>query len=186
MRAYNINDYVLFWPGVVVAVVVAALASGWMAGAMRRPRPVAFGLAFSVGVIIAATLTPGRDALLFGIPGSGRCDLSDMALPTIVDLRTFNDTSLNVLLFLPLGLTVGYAEASRRTLALALASLAFPPAIEAIQLVVTPLGRSCQSVDVVDNLTGLVAGLALAGLASAIARLARGGETAGDLSEPGS
>ena len=41
-------------------------------------------------------------------------------------------------------------------------SLAFPPAIEAIQLVVTPLGRSVQSVDVVDNLTGLVVGLATA------------------------
>lgn len=168
---FNLNDYVLFWPGVGVALVVAAMAATRLARAMNRPWLVAFGLTFSVGAIVAATLTPGRDALLFGIPGSGRCDLSDMGLPTIADLRTFNDTSLNVLLFVPLGLSVVLAGRSRRTVALVAASLAFPFAIEAIQLALTPLGRTCQSVDVVDNLTGLVLGIGLGILLGAASRL---------------
>ena len=46
-----------------------------------------------------------------------------------------------------------------------------PFLIEAVQLVATPLGRVCQSGDVVDNLTGLVIGLVAA---AAYLRLRRG------------
>ena len=183
--ALNLRDYIWFWPGVAVAVIVAAAASGRLARAWRLSRAVAFGLVFSLGLIVAATLTPSRDALLFGIPGPGTCDLSGFLPPALSDLRTLNDTSLNVLLFLPLGLTVGVAAPSRRTLALVVASVALPFAIEGIQLVVTPLGRACQSVDVVDNLTGLVLGGAIAVLASAAARLVRGaGLPSKDPSDP--
>jgi hypothetical protein len=169
---FNLNDYVLFWPGVVVALAVAAVLGAPLARVLRRPRAAAFGLAFSFGVVVAATLTPGRDALLFGIPGSGTCD-SSFDLPTLAELRTFNDTSLNVYLFVPLGLTVGLVAASRRTWPLLVAALALPFAIEWIQLVVTWLGRSCQAVDVVDNVSGLLLGLAIAVLVVAWSRLVR-------------
>ena len=167
----NLRDYIWFWPGVVVTVVIAFVASGWLARTWQRPRAVAFGVVFSLGLIAAATLTPSRDALLFGIPGSGTCDLSGFRPPTLSDLRSLNDTSLNVLLFVPLGVTVGIAWATRRTLPLLAASVAFPFAIEAIQSVATPLGRSCQGVDVANNLTGLVAGLAVAAMVAIGARL---------------
>jgi hypothetical protein len=181
---FNLNDYVLFWPGVAVALVVALAASARLGRAIDRPWTVAFGLTFSVGVIVAATLTPGRDALLLGIPGGGRCDLSTMAWPSIRDLRTLNDTSLNVLLFVPLGITITVLGRSRRTLVLVLAALAFPFAIEAIQLVVTPLGRACQGVDVVDNLTGVVICLAIAGLPLAVVRLVGGGAVSPEGQDP--
>ena len=45
-----------------------------------------------------------------------------------------------------------------------------PASIELIQLLVPPLGRECQSADVIDNLTGLVVGLA----AGVVARLLAG------------
>ena len=55
-----------------------------------------------------------------------------------------------------------------------LAAIALPFAIEAVQFAVTPLGRACQSADVVDNLTGLlvglVAGTIVAWLVSAVHR----------------
>lgn len=168
---FNLADYALFGPAVLVVLVVATVSSARLARAMDRPWALAFALILSVGIIAAATLTPGRDALLFGIPGSGSCDLSNVALPTIRDLRSFNDVSLNVLLFLPLGLTAPFAGPTRPTVALLAASVAFPFVIEAIQLIVTPLGRSCQSVDVIDNLTGLVLGLGCAGLLGVAARL---------------
>jgi hypothetical protein len=168
---FNLNDYVLFWPGVLVALVVAVAASAWLGRAIQRPRVTAFGLTFSIGVVVAATLTPGRDALLYGIPGGGACDLSTFALPTIAQLTRLNETSLNVFLFVPLGFTIGLVAGSRRTWPQLVASLALPVAIEGIQLVVTPLGRSCQAVDIVDNVSGLLIGLALAGLAWAAARL---------------
>jgi hypothetical protein len=188
--AVNLRNYIWFWPGVVVAVIVAVAATGWLARAGRLPRAVAFGLVFSLGLIAAATLTPSRDALLFGIPGPGTCDLSGF-LPTLSDFRSFNDTSLNVFLYVPLGLTVGIAAATRRTLGQAAASVALPFAlpfaIEGIQLVAPPLGRACQSVDVANNLTGLVVGLAIAAIAAVGARLLgsplRG---PGDVSDSGS
>ena len=188
--AVNLRDYIWFWPGVVVAVIVAAAASGWLGRALRLPRAIAFGLVFSLGLIAAATLTPSREALLSGIPGPGTCDLSGF-LPTLGDLRSFNDTSLNVFLFVPLGLTVGIAAATRRTVVQAAASVALPfslPfAIEGIQLVATPLGRSCQSVDVGNNLTGLVTGLAIAAIAAAGARLlGTPWWGPGDVADPGS
>jgi len=47
-------------------------------------------------------------------------------------------------------------------------------AIELIQLAVTPLGRSCQLVDVVDNLTGLATAVVVAAIPSVIVRTVRG------------
>jgi hypothetical protein len=188
--AVNLRDYIWFWPGVVVAVIVAAAASGWLGRVLRLPRAVAFGLVFSLGLIAAATLTPSREALLFGIPGPGTCDLSGF-LPSLGDLRSFNDTSLNVFLYIPLGFTVGIAAATRRTLVPVLVSVALPfalpPVIEGIQLVATPLGRSCQSVDVGNNLTGLVAGLTVAAIAAVGGRLLGAPWWGpGDVSDPGS
>lgn len=170
--AINLADYALFWPGVAVALVAGSVLAAPLARAMHRPWAVAFSLFMSVGVIVAATLTPGRDALLFGIPGTGDCDVSTVALPTIAQLRFLNDTSLNVLLFVPLGLALPLTGGRRRVLMLLGAAVVFPIAIEVIQLVVTPLGRSCQGVDVVDNLTGLAIGLATATLLVGLTRLA--------------
>jgi len=39
-------------------------------------RTFAFGLILSLGLIASATLTPSRDALLYGVPGIGTCALS--------------------------------------------------------------------------------------------------------------
>jgi hypothetical protein len=51
--------------------------------------------------------------------------------------------------------------------------VALPFAIEGFQLVVTPLGRACQSADMVDNLTGLVLGLGAGWVAGTLWRWGR-------------
>ena len=158
----DFRDYALFLPGVAVALVVAVVASGWLGRVLRQPRGLALGLALSLGVIAAATLTPSRDALLFGSTGSGTCDVTSLALPTLHDLRTLNDTSLNIALFVPLGLVLGAMAWSGIAWKVVVSALAIPVGIELVQLVVTPLDRSCQAVDVVDNEIGLVVGLAVA------------------------
>ena len=68
-------------------------------------------------------------------------------------------SSLNVALFIPLGIAIGLVHVSRPWAALTFAAIALPFAIEAIQLVAPILDRGCQSADVVDNLTGLALGL---------------------------
>ena len=78
-------------------------------------------------------------------------------------------------MFIPLGFAIAMVPRSRRKAAVLAAAVALPFVIEATQLVVTPLGRACQSADVVDNLTGLVLGLVagavVAWLAPALGRV---------------
>ena len=167
----DFGDYAWFVPGVGVALVVAIVAGSVVGRAFGESRGVGFSIVLSLGVIAAATLTPSRDALLFGATGSGRCDLAAIGLPALHDFRTLNDISLNVALFLPLGLTIGATGPSRRSLVLLVAGMALPVAIEAIQLLATALDRSCQAVDVIDNETGLLVGFGLALAVVLISRL---------------
>jgi glycopeptide antibiotics resistance protein len=83
-----------------------------------------------------------------------------MGLIRLHELIRVDDRSLNVLLFIPLGVSLGLLPRSRRTAVLVLAAVLFPFVIETTQLLVPALSRGCESVDVIDNLTGLAIGLA--------------------------
>ena len=68
---------------------------------------------------------------------------------------------------------------SHRKAAVLILAVALPFVIEATQLLVTPLGRACESGDVVDNVTGLFIGLAAGAVVSALAPMI------GPTAEPG-
>lgn len=125
-------------------------------------------MVFSLGIILFATLTPLRSALETGDAGTGICDFSRLGFAPIGQLNEFNDTSLNILLFVPLGLTLGLLPVSARMAVVLMASIALPFVIELLQLALPQLARGCQSADVVDNLTGLSIGVFL-GVAARIA-----------------
>ena len=150
-----------FGPGLVISAIVAGVVCGVVARLLGTRPLVAWLLVFSVGSIVAATLTPIHDTLETGAAGVGTCDLSRFGPAHLADLRTLNDTSLNVLLFLPLGAAIGFLPDRRGKVAVAALAVAFPFAIEGIQLVATSLHRGCQSADVADNLTGLLLGFAV-------------------------
>jgi hypothetical protein len=149
-----------------VSIVVAAFASRPVARALGSGQVLAGALVISLGIVLSATLTPSpygpqRDFALAGDleSYSPTCDLSRIGPAPIGDYLTINDTSLNVLLLVPLGLTIGLLPASRRKTAILLLALALPFIVEGTQLVVVPLNRACQSADVSDNLLGFVLGL---------------------------
>ncbi len=150
-----------FFPGVAVSLVIGVLGARAAAGFLSAPRPAAGLLLASAGVIVAATLTPFRDAFIPGTPQSMACDFSRIGLAPLAELTFRGDTSLNVLLFIPFGVALGLIPNSPRKLAVAAIAFAMPFAIELTQLLVPILARGCQSADVFDNLTGLVLGLAL-------------------------
>lgn len=153
----------LFLPGVAISVVLALafapLVARWL---VTRPL-VAFLMLVSLGTILAATLTPGAEALAEGIVDGGGCDLSRFGPAPLSELTRISETSLNILLFVPLGIAVGALPLSRRSTATLLATLLLPFVVEATQALVESLGRVCESEDVFDNLTGLVIGLLIAG-----------------------
>ncbi|HKG55901.1 MAG TPA: VanZ family protein [Candidatus Limnocylindrales bacterium] len=146
-----------FGPGLLLSMAAAIVLARPAARILRAPPIVAVLVVLSLGAIAAATLTP--IAAIDREPGAARtCDLSNLAVLPIAELPTLDDRSLNVVLFVPLGIATGLVPLSRRRWTLALAMACLPFAIEATQLAVPVLNRGCESGDVVDNLTGLVAG----------------------------
>jgi hypothetical protein len=75
------NNVPWFWPGVLVSLVVGVLLAVPLGHAFRVRPLLAALLLVSFGSILAATLTPLRDALEFGAVGTGVCDFSRVGPP---------------------------------------------------------------------------------------------------------
>ncbi len=144
-------------PAALTAVIGAALLAQPVARRTGNTTAAAFLLLASLGVIVGLTLTPSRD-----LPHQWTCDPALIG-PTFADLTTVTDRSLNVLLFVPLGIAV-VAIRTRYRLAWLLLAAAVAPLIELSQLIATPLQRTCQAIDLIDNELGLVIGVTVAAI----------------------
>ena len=148
-----------FLPGTIVWAVASMALAPRLGRRLHASRPLAFTLSLSLGFVLLATLTPTTDALGgLGAPVMG-CDLGRLTLAPPSELLSINDTPRNVMLFVPLGLALGLLQRTKLTAALIVLAYLLPFIIEGLQLVLTSLGRGCQSADVIDNATGLTIGL---------------------------
>jgi hypothetical protein len=156
---FDLADYPGFLPGLAVSVLLATTLYRYVGHRLGTRESIAWLLLMSVGVILSATLTPGADAFL---PASGRatCDVSRIGLAPIADYMTLGTTSMNVILFVPLGISIALLPRSRATAFAIIGAALLPLAIESIQLAATPLDRACQGADVIDNMLGLALGFA--------------------------
>jgi hypothetical protein len=161
------TDLPWFLPGLAITTVIALAVAGRVARRLRTQSWIAFLLVMSVGAVLAATIPPDAGGFR-GRPPAGRCDFGRIGLAPLSQYLDLGDTSLNVILFVPLGLAIGLLGRSPATARVLVAALALPLAIEAIQSLLPMLGRGCQSRDVVDNLLGLGIGLALAVLLTVV------------------
>jgi glycopeptide antibiotics resistance protein len=156
MRGFNVLPWLL--PGLVVSALVGMFVGRRVGRAFATGPAIGWGLVVCLGLIISATLTPLRGEFELDTSGIGTCDFSRIGVAPLGQLLRIGDTSLNVLLFMPLGFTIGLIPGSRRRHVLAAIAVLSPFAIETAQLLWPILGRGCQSADVFDNLTGLVIG----------------------------
>jgi glycopeptide antibiotics resistance protein len=148
----------LFLAGVAVTLGVGLFLASVLGRQLKCATALAFILIVSTGIILSATLTPLVGALENGTRSTGTCDLGGMGLIPLSELLHVDDRSLNVMLFVPLGVTVGLMAGSKRALGVVVGAIALPFAIETTQMLVPALGRGCEGIDVIDNLTGLVLG----------------------------
>ncbi len=161
-----LRAYPGFIPGLILLGAGGLVLNRPIRARLGVSSAMAAGLALSVGLILAATLMPGGDP-----PHTGAtCDLSRMGLAPLAAILSIGAVSLNIALFVPLGVVVGLQARSRTKLLVLIAAVALPFLIESAQLLVTPLERKCQSADVFDNLTGLALGVAGGALAGWLAR----------------
>ena len=157
-----------FLPGLAITAVIALAVAGRVARRLRTESWIAFILLTSVGAALAATIPPEADGFVGEPSAPGRCDFGRIRLAPLSEYVHLGDTSLNVILFIPLGLAIGLLGRSPAAARMLVAALVFPLAIEAIQSLLPMLGRGCQSQDVVDNLLGLGIGLVLGALPSVV------------------
>jgi glycopeptide antibiotics resistance protein len=156
MRGLNVLPWLI--PGLIISSILGLVVGKRVGQALRASSAVGWGLVLGFGLIVSATLTPLRGGLELDATGLGSCDLSRFGIAPLQLLLRFSDQSLNVLLFIPLGIAIGLVPGSRRKRILAGLAVLLPIAIESAQSLLPILGRGCQSGDVFDNLTGLLLG----------------------------
>lgn len=144
-----------------MSIGVGLVANRRLAAALTVSRAHATAGIWSLGMIVSATFSPLRQAIESGATSSGACDLSRVALVSFAELMAVsqNDSLLNVVLFVPLGVVVGLAPRTTGKAACIVAAALLPFVIESTQLLVPALARACESADVCDNSTGLALGL---------------------------
>lgn len=150
-----------FLPGSMASVVVGFLARRRVGPALGSGQLLGWALIVSLGIVLAATLTPLNGAALESGGRVAGCDFSRIGLPSAEDVASLGDTTLNILLLVPLGLCLGLLPRSTRKAILIAGAVVLPVVIETTQLLAVPIGRACQSADVVDNVGGLLIGLAV-------------------------
>lgn len=159
-------------PGTLLLVAVASVIALLLAERWQTRRWVLAALVVAAGLPLLVTISPS--ATLEGAAAtSSACALGWPQLPTPAELSTLNATSLNLMLFAPLGALLPLlGRASVRRVAIA-AAFGLPFLVEAAQRLLPVLGRSCQIDDVVLNLTGLLVGLAVGAAVARAVRLRR-------------
>lgn len=149
-----------FWILSGLAILVAAGLTLPVSRLLGAAPWTTFLLCASFGVIVAVTLAPASPGrLLYGTAGYRTCDLdlfetSHPSWPTTLD-----ESGLNVLLFVPVGIAVALLPRWSQVAAAAVFGGMLPSTIETTQGLVPALGRVCSGADIRANLTGLAIGL---------------------------
>lgn len=150
----------LFWPGVLCALVPAALLNRPVGRLLRAHWVVGFLLLLALGGVVTLTLLPDTRGPFWENSRYAvqACVLDGAGPRPLSELLTATQSSLNVALFVPVGLAAALAGTRPRALLVLLGAVALPFAVEWVQYVVPALGRACDAQDVWDNLFGLALG----------------------------
>ncbi len=159
----------LVYPVLFLAAVVSAIAAPWAARRTGLGWLPAGLLLFSLGAVLAITLTPG----IGGDPTAPITCQGLVPAPNLSELWSLtNENGQNVLLFVPLGLFIGLIPRRNVLVGAAVGAAALPFAIEGIQALLPGFARSCQAWDVVENVLGLAIGLVIGSLLAGLVRIA--------------
>lgn len=145
-------------PGALTVVALSLVLSRHLARWLGSSAVFAFLLAGAFGSVVVVTVTPSADG---GFWGRGRAASFEATLPTLGQLLTVNEISLNVALFLlP---AIAAALVRRRTARRTVVALVWvlPLTVETVQYVLPVLGRSGFLLnDMVANMLGVAIGTA--------------------------
>lgn len=147
-----------FLPGVIFTLLIGLFVTRPLARALGERPWITYLLVLGFGLVLSATLTPYVGALEDGTASTGMCDVGRIGPASLRMYARFGDESLNVLLFIPLGVALGLMH-GRAKRALIGMGLLLPATVELTQLLAPALGRGCETADVFDNMLGLTLGV---------------------------
>jgi hypothetical protein len=163
-----VNGLIWFWPGVAVAVAMSWLLAPVVGRALRIDRRLAWLLVFSIGLIVAATITPIRPPIGIDLTIHRNCDFGRRWFATIPEVTAWTGSTLHIGAFVPAGVAIALLPISLRSAIVVVCVAALPGAVEALHFAVPELARACKSADAIDGLTGLATGM-IAGLVIRVA-----------------
>lgn len=158
------------WAGLGLALSAAAVAA---VVALTRRRGadalVAGGWVLSLGLVVTMTMTPG---FTWGAsaPTVVSCAADSWQPISLGSLAAFDQRAANVLLLVPLGLLAVLLRSRAAAAAALVVTAAMPFVAELTQYLVPSLGRVCDSEDLVDNFTGVAAGVVVGLVVRALVR----------------
>jgi hypothetical protein len=154
-----VNGLAWFWPSITVAFAMSAVLSSGVARLLRIDRGLAQFLVLSIGLVVAATLSPIRAPIGVDLTALRGCDFGRRWLATLPELTSWSPVTLTIAAFLPAGVAIALLPPSIRSAIVALSVAALPVAIEVIHYLVPVLARACKSGNAIDGWAGLGIGL---------------------------
>ncbi len=153
----------MFWPGLLLSLVPAALLNRQVGRLLRAHWAVGFVLLLGLGGVVVATLLPEAFQLTEG--GVRHCIVAGGRWRSPDELLHVRDIELKLATYAPVGFAAALAGTRRRVTTALLGAAALPFAVSVVQYALPVIGRTCDVQDVWDGVQGVVLGAAL-GLAT--------------------
>ncbi|MFJ9844676.1 hypothetical protein ACIRYZ_30360 [Kitasatospora sp. NPDC101155] len=149
----------MFWPGLLLSLVPAALLNrpvGWL---LRAHWVVGFLLLLGLGGVVVATLLP--EAFRLSEDAVRHCTVRGGRPRSPHELLHVRHIELKLATYAPVGFAAALAGTRRRAAVALLGAAVLPLAVSALQYAVPVIGRACDVQDVWDGLQGVVLGAAV-------------------------
>ncbi|MQS11634.1 hypothetical protein F7Q99_04855 [Streptomyces kaniharaensis] len=151
----------MFWPGLLLSLVPAALLNRPVGRLLRAHWAVGFLLLLGLGGVITVALVP--DAWQLSADAVRHCNVVGGRPRSPHELLTVRHVDLKVAVFVPIGLAAALAGTRPRAVVALVGAAALPFAVSAVQYAMPVIGQACDVQDVWDGVLGVGLG-ALAGL----------------------
>lgn len=155
----------MFWPGLLLSLVPAALLNRPVGWALRAHWAVGFVLLLGLGGVLTATLLP--EAFQLSAAGVRHCAVEGGRHRGLREVLAAPQLGIKLAAYAAVGLAAALAGTRRRAAAALVGAAALPFAVAAVRYAVPVIGRPCDVQGVWDGLQGVALG-ALTGLAASL------------------
>ncbi|MEU3570460.1 hypothetical protein AB0E96_18860 [Kitasatospora sp. NPDC036755] len=160
----------MFWPGLLLSLVPAALLNRPVGRLLRAHWVVGFVLLLGLGGVVVATLLPEAFRLSEG--AVRHCAVEGGRPRSPGELLRVRHIGLKLATYAPVGFAAALAGTRRRAAAALLGAAVLPFAVSVVHYALPAIGRVCDVQDVWDGVQGVALGAVLGLVAGPLVRAA--------------